>query len=144
MSWKEASEQILFSIQKGTDSGIAHKYIKIDFNQNIGRYDGLGELNIFTGGHSPEIELCNIFIWEYVKSVHLSIRIFIDFIKWRGTIMINYPYYFSYTCQWRVMIKKSAVNNYTHWYVCLESWRVKAVISGCNMKDIKFNWSVQI
>ena len=47
MSWKEAIEQSLFDIQKGTGSQTIHKELKIVFNQNIWRDDGLGDINIF-------------------------------------------------------------------------------------------------
>ena len=55
MSRKESSEEYFFSRNKRNDSVTVHKGIKIAFNKNIWKDDGLGELNIFLDGHSPGI-----------------------------------------------------------------------------------------
>ena len=39
--WKEANEQWLIAIQKGTYSGTVHKKLKIELNQHIWINDGL-------------------------------------------------------------------------------------------------------
>ena len=46
---------MIITIQKGTYSGTGHKDLKIELNQNIWIDDGLEEINIFLGGHSPGI-----------------------------------------------------------------------------------------
>ena len=62
MILRKASEKLFFAIQIGTGSGKGHEELKIAFNTNIWRDDGLVDLNIFMNVQIPGIGLCKFFI----------------------------------------------------------------------------------
>ena len=74
-----------------TDSDTGYKYIKLDFNQNIWRYGGLGYPNVIMGGYSPWIELLKLHIWSGGESSYIRIQIFIESSNIRCPLIIKSP-----------------------------------------------------